>query len=54
MEALANNIENLQGFEHSGEYLGPTLILNGADSFQKEIQNGLKFYQRAFPRLKTD
>ena len=44
LKALYENRRAIYGYEHRGEYLGPTLMLNGAESFQKDIQSDLKFY----------
>ena len=33
LDSLSDNLENLYGFEHTGVYHGPALMLNGADSY---------------------
>lgn len=45
MNAIFENQSSLYGFEKQGDYEGSTLILNGANSFQKELNEDINLYK---------
>ena len=55
LEAISKNQDNIYGFpEFEKTFEGRCLMLNGAESFQKEILNDASFYNKFFPRVTND
>ena len=49
IEALFRNKKELFGYPDNGSFFGPTLFLNGEDSFQDPVQNEIRYYRKHFP-----
>ena len=45
LDAIDQNQANIYGFDQQGEYDGPTLIINGENSFLAEISRDPSFYR---------
>ena len=45
LDAIDHNQANIYGFDQQGEYDGPTLIINGENSFLAEISRDPCFYR---------
>merc|ERR1719174_2270367 len=55
LKAIYENQENIYGFpEVDKSFEGSCLMLNGSDSFQREILDDVKFYNRLFPNITND
>jgi len=55
LQAIYDNQEHIYGFPDLGQtFDGPCLMLNGAESFQREILDDVKFYNNAFPNLRSE
>lgn len=56
LQAIYDNQHHIYGFPDLGTdstFEGPCLMLNGADSFQREICDDKKFYNTLFPKVTT-
>ena len=49
MRAIYRNKKDLFTYHNYGTFEGPTLFLNGAQSYQREIQDDILFYKNTFP-----
>ena len=56
LQAIHDNQQNIYGFPKGFDHTfdGPCLMLNGADSFQREILDDVNFYKHAFPKISAD
>ena len=55
LEAIADNQANIYGFpDLDSTYEGPCLLLNGADSFQREILDDASYYRHALSSVTDD
>ena len=53
LRAIYENQDAIYGYEPSGTFEGPTLLLNGERSFQREILDDKKYYNESLPRVEN-